>query len=158
MVNDCRIITNLKKASLIPPVFGKAKGSNQASKLGLRYENRVYRQLTKLEDRFNKITHNPWFEFEDINGPGVCSPDIVMMMGNLGIIVEVKLSWVEIALRKLNDLYVPVVSAALNARFTPLVVCRNLLPSSPPAAYTVRDALALPCPLLHWADIGSIRW
>jgi hypothetical protein len=132
-----------------------------AGKQGLRYENRVHKQLTwhcKV-GHFVKVEHNPWFTFTDTYGPGQCAPDFLLWQEDgTVIIVEVKLTWVEVALHKLTDLYRPVVICATGAKALPLVICRNLVPSSPPGALTLREAFASPYRLLHWPDTGRMLW
>src|ERR1700691_4202818 len=88
------------------------KPKSQAAKNGLRYEARVGKELQHhvVVGRFEKLEHNPWFVFEDIYGAAACCPDFLLHVEGGIIIVEVKLTWVEVAIHKLNDLYSPVVS------------------------------------------------
>jgi hypothetical protein len=141
--------------------FGPPKPSGIAAKLGLRYERNINRELTRhvMPGRFAKVEHNPWFTFYDDYGPGNCSPDFLLWTDSGSvIIVEVKLTWVEVAIAKLTELYRPVVCAALGAPTFPLIICRNVTPASPPAAHTLTDALASPFCLLQWPSNGHILW
>lgn len=151
----------LRAARAIREVWGKAKGSNPAAKQGLRYENRVAKQLAQhvAAKHFREVEHNPWFTFSDQFGTSNCSPDFLLHTddGKI-IIVEVKLTWVEVAAHKLNDLYCPVISAALDTWCYPLIICRNTTPKAPPAALTLSSALKSPYRLLLWPDNGRIPW
>ena len=142
-------------------VWGKAKGTSPAAKQGLRYENRVAKQLALhiVAKHFLRLEHNPWFTFSDQFGTANCSPDFLLHAedGKI-IIVEVKLTWVEVAAHKLNDLYCPVISAALNTWCYPLVICKSLTPKAPRAELTLSEALASPFKLLLWPDNGRIPW
>lgn len=142
-------------------IWGKSKGSSPAAKLGLRYENRVEKQLAYHtgQGRFSRIEHNPWFTFHDKFGTSNCSPDFLLHNADGSIIVvEVKLTWVEVAAHKLNDLYNPVISAALETWCYPLIICRNITPKAPPAALTLSKALVSDFRLLLWPDNGRMLW
>jgi hypothetical protein len=142
-------------------IWAKGKGSNPAAKLGLRYENRVEKQLAwhVTQKRFKRLEHNPWFTFSDQFGTANCSPDFLLHTedGNI-IIVEVKLTWVEVAIHKLMDLYQPVISEALQAPCYPLIICRNLTPKAPAPALTLSGAIMSPFRLLLWPDNGRMPW
>jgi hypothetical protein len=159
---DFRIaVPPLQAGRALRVVWGKAKGTSPAAKLGLRYENRVAKQLERLrvEGRFKVLEHNPWFTFSDQFGTANCSPDFLLHAedGKI-VVVEVKLTWVEVAVHKLNDLYCPVISAALDALCFPLVIVRSTTPKAPPAALTLSSALKSPYRLLLWPDNGRIPW
>jgi hypothetical protein len=163
-LSDFRITAGPLRASRAKRLFSKPKPSNLAAKQGLRYENRVGKelQLHVNKGNFIRLEHNPWFTFSDVFGTNNCSPDFLLWTEGVFveglIIVEVKLTWVEEAAHKLTDLYCPVISAALTVPTTPLVICRNLTRLSPPAQATLRDALASPFRLLQWLDNGHILW
>lgn len=139
--------------SLPPPKRASAKD-------GLRYERKIGKQLEAhvAAERFLKLEKGPWFSFEDDYGAGNCCPDFLLHLPDSIIIVEVKLTWVEVAIHKLNDLYNPVVSVALGKPCFPLIICRNITPASPPAELTLSKALVSPFRILHWPEIGNIRW
>jgi hypothetical protein len=141
----------------------KARGNTIAQINGHRYEARVEKQLTAhvKAGRLHSVERNPWFEFHDDFGSANCSPDFLIWPSPLEqevFIVEVKLTWVEIAAHKLIDLYHPVITRALNVRATPLIICRNLTPRAPKAERTLRDAIRSDYRLLHWPDVGNIPW
>jgi hypothetical protein len=128
--------------------------------MGLRYERRIGKELHRHigQDKFIKIEHNPWLTYRDSFGPGNCCPDYLVWHNDYIIIVEVKLSWVEVAVEKLNALYTPVVAAAFGLMTTPLVICRNVTSESPPASHTVSAALSSPYHLLQWPNNGHLLW
>lgn len=140
--------------------FGVPKPSSVAAKLGLRYERKVGTELRRhiLPSRFSDLEHNPWFTFYDVYGVGNCCPDYLLWDGDRVVIIEVKLTWVEVALAKLQELYCPVVSAALGCPVLPLVICRNISRGAPPAQLTLSAALMAEAKLLMWPDIGHILW
>lgn len=160
---DYRILdhTDFCATKLARPTF-QPKGNNAAAKRGLRYENRVGRELQRHVDRgrFVKLEHNPWFTYTDKYGTDHCSPDFLLWTEEEEvIIVEVKLSWVGMAMPKLLDLYCPVVTVATNADVAyPLVICRNITNEAPPAKHSLREALDSDHGLLHWPDNGHIIW
>lgn len=157
---DYRMALGLTGAHRATREFPKPKPSNAAAKVGLMYERKIGRELGAFVKRgyLDDIEHNPWFTFYDSCGIGNCCPDFILTTPQGLIIVEVKLTWVEQALAKLNDLYLPVVSIALNAPVKPLVICRNVTPMAPRASYTLGDALTSREPLLHWPSSGHIQW
>lgn len=157
---DYRAIVGNFTAQRSTTLFAKARGFNEATKLGLRYERRVEKALHKSKLRHvEQIEHNPWFIFADTMGKDYCSPDFLLHLCNGSIIVaEVKLTWNAQAIAKLNDLYVPVVAKALCTRTMPLVICKKLVPNAPKAEYTISSALASPTKLLFWPDNANIQW
>lgn len=157
---DFRMAIGLKRAGRATREFPVPKASNAASKLGLRYENRVAKELLRHEQRgnFTRVEHNPWFTFSDIYGTANCCPDFLLWSEAGLTIVEVKLTWVEVAIHKLNDLYTPVVSMALEQSTMPLVICRNSAPGAPKAEFTLGAAMASPYRLLQWPDTGHMLW
>jgi hypothetical protein len=159
--SDFRMIVGPVKAERTHPVWPKVRGNNLAKRMGLRYENRVHRQLAALVGMgvALSVEHTPWFTFKDTLGQGNCSPDfLIHLRDGPTVVVEVKLTWVEVAPHKLADLYLPVVKAALGTEVEPLIICRNLLPTSPSPRHTVREALASQHRLLHWAEVGALQW
>lgn len=140
--------------------FPKPKPSNPAAKLGIRYENRVGKELRRhvIPNRFTDLEHNPWFTFYDVYGVGNCCPDFLLWVNDRVIVVEVKLTWVEVALAKLDELYCPVISAALHCPVLPLVICRNATTNSPSAKFTLGEALISKNKLLQWPQTGHIQW
>lgn len=158
-MDDFRIITQLCEVRRTLPLF-KAKGSNPAARLGLQYERRVGRELKRQVALRNltAVDLNPWFFFSDTYGSGNCSPDIVLLAQGQICVVEIKLTWIPEALTKLQLLYCPVVSFAMQKPVNGLVICKNLTPKAPPAALTLSEALSQPGGLLHWPNIGHILW
>ena len=157
---DFRMALDIRWATRSAPIWHKSRNSSLAAKDGLRYEKKVGKELERLGagGRFTQVEHNPWFRFKDLYGIACCSPDFLLHRPEGLVIVEVKLTWVDVAIHKLNDLYSPVVSFALGKPCRPLVICRNLTRDAPPSCSTLNTALASPHHLLHWPEIGQIRW
>ena len=160
MTLDYRMVVDITRAERAKRHFPTPRPSNAAAKLGLRYERNVGKELTRQVTlgNFVKLEHNPWFTFYDKLGVANCSPDFLLYLENGVVIVEVKLTWVEVALAKLCELYCPVVSVALGLPSRPLVICRNLTPYSPPATLSLREAIAEPNRPLLWPSNGHILW
>lgn len=157
---DFRMAIGLTKAERARRSFPKPKPSNTAAKLGLRYENNVGKELMLHVNRGNFIDleHNPWFTFYDTFGMSNCCPDFLLRLDQGIVIVEVKLTWVEVAMAKLEELYCPVISLALGAFVRPLVICRNITRLAPPPTFTIREALRSRHKLLQWPSTGHILW
>ena len=160
MHTDFRMTVNVEWAARSAPAYPKPKPTNLAARAGLQYENRVDRELKRhlTLGNFTHVEHNPWFQFSDLYGVAACSPDFILLSERELTIVEVKLTWVDVAIRKLNDLYNPVISMALQRPVFPLLICRNLTRESPPAEATLSRALKSNYRLLHWPDTGHIQW
>jgi len=160
MASDYRIASGLTRAERSRSLFPKPKPSNPAARLGLRYERKVGKELDAHTRRGNfiKTEHNPWFTFYDEFGHGNCSPDFLLFLENGVVVVEVKLTWVEVALAKLAELYCPVVSVALGMPSRPLVICHNLSKGAPVATLSLREAIAQPNKPLLWPSNGHILW
>ena len=161
MNSDFRMVSEVgltaKRAAA--PLF-KNKGNSLATKNGLRYENRVHRQLQHHVGlrHFHRVEHNPWFLFSDVYGASSCCPDFLLWLDDHVIITEVKLTWVGEAAQKLIELYRPVVKEALGVDVSPLIIVKNLTPFSPPASPSLREALMSPHKLLHYFDAGRMLW
>lgn len=118
-----------------------------AQKQGLRYEKRVVKALvaTGLD-----IEHGPWFEYWG----GVCCPDVVIyqLAQNRAIVVEVKLTYTPLAIKKLNTIYCPVVAQATGLKIYPLVISKNLLNTNDQffVAGDINSALLFAPPILHY--------
>jgi hypothetical protein len=155
MVNESNLVA--KRAAV--PMFVN-KGNSLATKNGLRYENRVWKQLKYHVElkHVSKVEHNPWFIFSDVYGSSSCCPDFLIWLGDHVIITEVKLTWVETAAPKLTELYRPVIKEALQVDVSPLIIVKNLTPFSPPASMSLREALRSPYKLLHYFDTGRMLW
>lgn len=135
---------------------GLPKPKAIVAKAGLAYEKKV---LGALKGAGLNVEHNPWFYFEDANGPGYCIPDILVQCPKIPtrqIIVECKLTYKEEALEKLNKLYQPVVSLATKTWTIPLVVAKNIIPSAPIPAFSFLDAIDRDTALLQWRGKGNI--
>jgi hypothetical protein len=89
------------------------KGHTPAQKLGLRYENKVVKQLVK---QFGPamVEHNPWYNYQDETGFHACCPDIIIW-SKIPIILEVKYTLTPEARGKLQKLYGPVVLFSTNS-------------------------------------------
>lgn len=119
---------------------------------GLRYERKVVKALTNSGC---DIDHNPWYCYD---GDRYCCPDIVLyyLALDTAIIIEVKLTYTPEALKKLREVYVPVVSATIRQnKVYPLVIVKNLAPGM--LSHTnLKEALGSPWPIIQWRGTGRI--
>jgi hypothetical protein len=157
-----RVINNLSMASRRSPLWVNPKGNSTAAKNGLRYERKVGKELARFvqQSKFLSLEHNPWFYFEDEEGPGACSPDFLVWAPSQQFVyaVEVKLTWTEQATTKYLNLYLPVLTVALGVKVFPIFICRNLTSTSPKPLHTLSSALDGELRPLHWPEIGRIPW
>src|SRR6266699_2435083 len=102
-----------------------------AAKNGIAYQKKVGRALTSAAIKINStLLSDPWFRFYDDNGRGQIVPDFILEMSDLNLIIEVKYTFTQEGVNKLQYLYMPVVKAALSKfRVRPLLICRNLIPA-----------------------------
>ena len=155
-----RIIHELHSVRRISP-REMPKSSSVHTANGLRYERRLKQELEFLASHNDvRVIHNPWFEYEDAAGYGICVPDFLVQDRNTEniVIIESKLTYVPNAIHKLLDLYLPIVQEAMSAPAVPLVVCKTMTPQTPRAGFTISEALMLETPLLHWLGHGHLRW
>lgn len=162
------------RARRTEPRFGKSRAARLTAgqNLGLRYENRLFTALRKLN--VGVVEHNPWFEYEDsAHQHGICCPDFLIRVSDLGpIIIECKYTFTPQAFTKLTGLYVPVVDVVLGAEGAEfrgasirdttvpnwLMICHTLVVGSPRPGPTIQTALTLSAPLYHWAGLGPVFW
>jgi hypothetical protein len=160
MLTDFRMAMNLKSATRASRNLSAPTPTRLSARDGLRYERKVDKELWrhKAAGHFLLVEHNPWFTFEDEWGIANCCPDFILHSEEELTVVEVKRTWVEVAIHKLNDLYNPVISTALGRPVKPLIICRNSAPGAPPAEFTLSGALASPFRLLQWPENGHMPW
>jgi hypothetical protein len=70
--------------------------------------------------------HELWFEFVDANGPGHCSPDLVLALPGRIVVLECKLTETPWARLQLRELYFPVLELVYGLPVQGIVVCRAL--------------------------------
>ena len=124
---------------------------------GIRFEKKkVQPRLDVLAKSLGaKVEHNPWFQYNDENGPHACSPDSIFIFEDSVIVIEIKVTWIPVAISKLRNLYLPVVSRILRPeRLGGIVLCKNLTPETPAPTLTqnLSSAIKMPfiIPTLHW--------
>lgn len=132
----------------------RLKGAKAA---GVRYEKRVAAAIPAAEP-------GQWFEFCDANGPGHCQTDLLIVGKKHVVVLECKLSNVELGRAQLAELYLPVVQRVWPERkVLGIVVARHL--SQEPDLWRVVETLdEAICkasaekiiPTLHWLERGPI--
>lgn len=148
-------------ATRIPPLFrvGKLARLTPAQAQGIRYERKVGVALTALAKGIGaKLEHNPWFRYTDATGTRSCSPDYLLVLDDLALVVEVKNTWVPTAEPKLRNLYIPVVSHVLRPiQCGAVIICKNLVADAPAPTLALADAFRLSTPVYHWSS-GPLHW
>ena len=139
-----------KKPAGIPT--GRARG---VKAYGVRYERALAKALGAC------AAQGVWFEFEDLNGPGVCQADFLIRGSNdVWAVLEAKYSWTQAGHVELERLYCPVVTAALGP-CKGVLVCRNLLPEARgiPTFASLVEAVESDRPrvVFHWHE-GTPIW
>ena len=77
----------------------RPKGAKAA---GLRYEKALSAAIPRAE-------HGQWFEFRDLNGPGHCQSDLIIVGQKRVVVIECKLTEVDQGRAQLRVLYFPIV-------------------------------------------------
>ncbi|HKU52982.1 MAG TPA: hypothetical protein VJQ25_10975 [Nitrospira sp.] len=105
-----------------PSYIPAPKGRRGAKAVGLKYERQIAAALPAA-------IHNPWFEFEDSNGKGYCSPDFLFSVSDVGLVVlESKYTWTMEGHSQLEELYLQVVESAFSLPAWGMVIARRILP------------------------------
>lgn len=139
--------------------LGRATG---AKLHGLRYQKKVTKLFLGGLPPGLKLLDGPWFEFRDLNGPGVCQPDIVLLHEGGGLVVECKLTYTSEALTQLACLYLPVLEECYQLPFTGMIVCKNVTKATPQVNHTFGEAVewgrthAPRLPIWHWPGRGGL--
>jgi hypothetical protein len=129
-----RHIRNLRWAKQAENPWPKSR-PRAAKAVGLRYERKVAKELRPAE-------HNPWYEYEDDNGHGFCSPDLVMPGKVRTLVMECKLSnWRE-GWEQVEGLYLPVLKMVFGQDVVPVVIVRRVSPGCT-VAHSLREAVEL---------------
>lgn len=94
-----------------------AKSKNNAALRGIRYHQRVYKQLAAATTPPDDLLIEPWFKrVDDQPRPTMRSPDAVLRFadGSGAIVIEVKLNWRDGRDEKLLYEYLPIVRSAFD--------------------------------------------
>jgi hypothetical protein len=151
-----RIIQDLRWASACarPPGIPLPRRLRGAKRAGLAFQR-------KFSAALPGGLAEPWFQFEDANGKGYCSPDHIIGWQGQVLVLECKLGNVEEAERQIKYLYGPVLERVYSRPVRGVAVVRHLRPGLPAARIhgALRDALAAPAwplPVLHWLGQGAV--
>ena len=119
-----RVILNLRWAHALTsrPDCIPASRPRGAKAAGLRFERALAKQLPTA-------LHGTWFAFEDAQGRGFCQTDIIYsLLPTYIAVIEVKYTLVPGAHSKLSNLYLPIVSMAMQRPTVGVVAVKNLDP------------------------------
>jgi hypothetical protein len=125
------------------PHLGCPPRRSPAQHNGLRFEKKVHQRLRSLYDR---VECGPWFKFGSAEGPGArarfCSPDAILTLQSVPILLEVKYRYIPEAYWKLSHLYRPVVSVARRVRERDWALVAVVRTFDPFSSQIPRDSLA----------------
>lgn len=108
----------------VRPMFPPGSGRTPAQKLGLRYERKVVKQLTK-QFGAGFVEYNPWYNYQDETGFHACSPDVLLHTFRKIFVIEIKYTLTPESFTKISQIYQTVVSIA-NASYTwPVIIYKN---------------------------------
>jgi hypothetical protein len=145
-------LDGLKWAEASTNPHGKSRPRGTKA-MGLAYERKVAKALPKAR-------HNPWFRFCDNSGVHFCSPDLLLLTPRVAVVIEVKLTDTSEAWAKLLGLYKPVLELVIGREVLPMVVVKNLRPTSLNVVTSGFAALQEweKRPVLHWLGVGQFPW
>ncbi len=151
-----REVCGLTYAALTVRPAARAARSSGAKAAGLRYERAVASALPRAQ-------HGQWFEYWDVNGPGMCQTDLLIVGAKTVLVMECKLSNVDEGRAQLRGLYLPVAQMVWPEKdVLGIVVARHLSRESAlgNVRTSLRDAVELArqgeLPTLHWLERTNI--
>lgn len=125
-----RIISSLQWAKWVTNRIPKppGRGSSAAARAGLAYQRRVTKALEPLGP---SLMANPWISFLDAHGPGMAQPDLLLVGAGLvaPTLIEIKLTYTELAVAQLDLLYVPLVAhlfGVSQSQIRRIILCKHL--------------------------------
>jgi hypothetical protein len=131
-------------------------------KRGLAFQRKVARQLDRIGREIHaEVEHEPWFNFIDHNGMGSAVPDGLFHYGRVTVVIEVKLSWVADARRKLLGLYLPLIMVTHPQQTVRgVIICKNLRPECDGEIilHLERALTNASVPVLQWLGVGHMPW
>ena len=126
-----RRIVNLRLAWLCsegPPGLAKltrGRDCKSAVKKGLSYERRALRYIRSL-DLPGQFYEKQWIAFRDENGRGWAQPDGFIVMADLVLVLEMKLTQTFTAVDQIKFLYKPLLEKIYSLPVLGLQVCKGL--------------------------------
>ena len=128
--------------------------SGGAKAQGRRYEKALARVLG------SDFEWGPWFSFRDVNGPGNCQPDFVLVGTRSVLVLEAKYTWTTAARSQIDRLYRPVLERALGLPVLGVAVCRVLTPAAPTPSGSLAGAVDMSrksgFAVIHWIGTGPL--
>lgn len=153
-----RVINGLKWAALAARPSALPIGRPRGQKAwGVRYEREVAAAISVG-------IHGQWFKFEDSAGVGVCQTDLLLDLGTVMLVLEVKYTWTAEGHFQLDRLYQPVVEMVFGKPAIGVVVCKKLIIGMPAEVKVAADlksvignARAGEHAVLHWLGVGVLQ-
>jgi len=103
-----------------PPFGGAKKAATTAQQEGLTFQKKAFKCLKEAISRGylqGELFVEPWFEFEDANGPGFAQPDAYILPEDDEapiILIECKLTQVSKGWAQMKQLYAPLLAQYYN--------------------------------------------
>lgn len=130
---------------------------------GLRYQRSFSKTLASALGRqgIPPGLANPWYEFTDAHGRGMCSPDHVVFLRGSILVFECKLTDCPEAYSQLDKLYRPVLQKCYSLQVLCCVVANYLTPDSLRPCTTIEEVVNYNCqmrtiPLWHWRPTRAL--
>ncbi len=122
---------------------------------GLKYERALGKTLGPAAKA------GMWWEFGDESGRRFCQTDLVLAMPEGLMVLECKYTYTEEAWAQLENLYLPVLSAATDRFVVGVQVCKNLRRGVQNVVWTLEDAWNSAVmdrrTVLHWSGKGPLE-
>lgn len=165
-----RVISQLLWAKWVnhqPPASVAARARNQRGvsiRAGLAYQRKVGKALHPLGA---VLREGPWISFFDRNGPGLAQPDLLILSPAGPVLIEVKLTYTDLAIPQLDFLYVPLVAhlAEVSPRqVRRAILCKHLTASAvepkPASECCLADAtpLGIPPLTMFWSGDSPLNF
>jgi len=154
-----RKVKGLKWAELREhgPFSGKNRNRNAKTcvKKGHAYEKTVLREV-KRRSLGGEICFQQWIMFADSNGLGWAQPDLYVLLDDLLLLIECKLTQSESAEDQLMRLYLPLLRDIYQMPTLCLQVCKNLRVVPRKLVDGPEDLMKFPGPGVYtWHYIGN---
>lgn len=158
-LKQIRHVKGLKWAELRDhgPFPGKQRNRNAKAcvKKGKSYERTVLREVRRL-DLKGEICFQQWIMFADENGLGWAQPDLYVLLPDLVLLMECKLSQTRDAEEQLTHLYLPLLREIYQQPVLKLEVFKHLRVTPNRLVDGPEDFLSFPRPEVHtWHYIGN---
>lgn len=147
----CRVVDGLQWVEETVNPWPKSRPRGAKGE-GLRFERALAKRLAGAK-------HGLWFKYQDFNGVGYCSPDLIVDYVQFVLVIEAKLTDTDEGRAQIEQLYSPVLHMHYKRPVRGILVCKNLRQGSANLAADLVSAVGLSqtcIPTLQWRGKGPI--